>query len=65
MKPESPDLLRLREINETTKRFQVVIERCVVYEVDAFDEKDAEDLAWGMFSADDLNEPFVAEVAEV
>jgi hypothetical protein len=42
-------------------RYQVVIERCVVYEVDAFDEKDAEDLAWGMFNNDDLSEPFVAE----
>lgn len=42
-------------------RYQVVIERCVVYEVNAHDEKDAEDLAWGMFNPDDLNEPFVAE----
>lgn len=47
------------------KRYQVVIERCVVYEVDAHDEKDAEDLAWGMFNADDLNEPFVAEILEI
>jgi hypothetical protein len=42
-------------------RYQVVIERCVVYELDAYDEKDAEDLAWGMFNPDDLNDPFVAE----
>jgi hypothetical protein len=47
------------------KRYQVVIERCVVYEVDAHDEKDAEDLAWGMFSNDDLNDAVVAEVLEV
>jgi len=47
------------------KRYQVVIERCVVYEVDAHDEKDAEDLAWSMFSNDDLNDAFVAEVLEV
>lgn len=42
-------------------RYQVVIERCVVYEVDAYDPTDAEDLAWNMFNPDDLNEPFVAE----
>jgi hypothetical protein len=46
-------------------KFQVVIERCVVYEVDAFDEKDAEDLAWGLYEGDDLSDPFVAEVAEI
>jgi hypothetical protein len=46
-------------------KYQVVIERCVVYEVEAFDEKDAEDLAWGMFSNDDLNDPFVAETVEI
>jgi hypothetical protein len=46
-------------------RYQVVIERCVVYEVDAYDQKDAEDLAWGMYSQDDLNDAFVAEVLEV
>ena len=46
-------------------KFQVVIERCVVYEVDAFDEKDAEDQAWDIYSVDDLNEPIVAEVVEV
>jgi hypothetical protein len=46
-------------------KYQVVIERCVVYEVDAFDEKDAEDLAWGMFNNDDLSEPFVAETMEI
>lgn len=47
------------------KKFQVVIERCVTYEVDAFDEKDAEEVAFGMFNADDLSDPFVAEVLEV
>jgi hypothetical protein len=46
-------------------KYQVVIERCVVYEVDAFDEKDAEDMAWGRYEDCDLNEPFVAEVLEV
>lgn len=43
-------------------RYQVVIERCVVYEMDAHDERDAEDLAWNMFNTDDLNDPFIAEV---
>jgi hypothetical protein len=43
-------------------KYQVVIEKCVVYEVDGYDEVDAEDLAWSMFNADDLNDPFVAEV---
>ena len=47
------------------KRYQVVIERCVVYEVDAHDERDAEDLAWDLFNPDDLNEPFVAEILEI
>jgi hypothetical protein len=31
------------------------------YEVDAFDEKDAEDLAWGLYNGDnpdDLNDSF-------
>ena len=46
-------------------RFQVVIERCAIYEVEAFDEKDAEDLAWGLYNPDDLNDAFVADVAEV
>jgi hypothetical protein len=45
-------------------KYQVVIERCVVYEVEAFDKKDAEDLAWGRFNNDDLSDPFVAEVME-
>lgn len=46
-------------------RYQVVIERCAIYEVEAFDEKDAEDMAWGMYEECDLNDAFVAEVAEV
>ena len=47
------------------KKYQVVIERCAIYEVEAYDEKDAEDVAWGMFNNDDLNDPFTAEVLEV
>jgi len=54
----------LKKLNRRTQmpKYQVVIERCVVYEVDGYDEVDAEDLAWSMFNADDLNDPFVAEV---
>ena len=46
-------------------RFQVVIERCAIYEVEAFDEKDAEDMAWGMYEECDLNDAFVADVMEI
>ena len=47
------------------KRYQVVIERCAIYEIEAEDEKDAEDIAWGMYEECDLNDPFLAEVLEV
>ena len=47
------------------KRYQVVIERCAVYEVDAHDKQDAEDIAWNICRLDDLGEPFIAEVLEV
>ena len=47
------------------RKFQVVIEKCVVYEVEAQDEADAEDVARSIYSRDDFNEPFVAEVREV
>ena len=46
-------------------KYQVVIERCIVYEVQAEDEKDAEDFAWGMYTNDDLGEPFVAEILQI
>ncbi len=46
-------------------KYQVIIERCVVYEVEAYDQQDAEDLAWGKFNNDDLSDPFVAEVMEM
>ena len=46
-------------------KFQVVIERCVVYEVEAFDEKDAEDMGWDRYEECDLNEPFIAEILEI
>lgn len=65
MKPESPDLIKAREIDETKPLFQVVIERCVVYEVRAFDEQDAEDMAWSLYSNDDLSDPFVAESLKI
>ena len=47
------------------RKYQVVIEKCIVYEVEAQDEADAEDVAWSIYSRDDFNEPFVAEVREV
>lgn len=53
-----------RDMNGTN-RYQVVIERCTVYEVDAYDEQDAEDMAWSMYSNDDLSDPFVAEVTKI
>jgi hypothetical protein len=46
-------------------KYQVVIERCAVYEVEAFDEEDAEDTAWNIHRLDDLGEPFVAEILEI
>lgn len=46
-------------------RYQVVIERCAVYEVDAYDERDAEDMAWGMYEECDLNDPFIAETLKL
>jgi hypothetical protein len=46
-------------------KYQVVIERCAVYEVEAFNEKDAEDMAWNIHRLDDLGEPFVAEILEI
>ena len=46
-------------------KYQVVIERCTVYEVDTYDERDAEDMAWSMYSNDDLSDPFVAEVTKI
>jgi hypothetical protein len=47
------------------RKFQVVIERCAVYEVEALDERDAEDMAWNIHRLDDLGEPFVAEILEI
>jgi hypothetical protein len=49
------------------KRYQVVIEKYVIYEVEAHDEVDAEDLAWNLYSSDDIHdcEPLVSEVAEI
>jgi hypothetical protein len=46
-------------------KYQVVIEKCIVYEVDAEDEADAEDTAWSLYSRDDFNEPVIAEVMEI
>jgi len=49
------------------KKYQVVIEKYVIYEVEAADEKDAEDLAWDIYSSDDIHdcEPLVSEIVEV
>lgn len=47
------------------KKYQVVIQRHFVYEVDAEDEKDAEDVAWNIYKSDDLCDPIVAEVLEI
>jgi len=46
-------------------KYQVVVERCAVYEVEAFDEKDAEHMVWNIHRLDDLGEPFVAEILEI
>jgi hypothetical protein len=47
------------------KQYQVVIQRHAVYTVEAESREDAEDIAWDMFSGDDLCEPLVAHVGEV
>ena len=49
------------------RKYQVVIEKYVIYEVEAEDEMDAEDVAWNLYSSDALHdcEPVVSEVLEV
>jgi hypothetical protein len=47
------------------KQYQVVIQRHAIYTVEAESREEAEDLAWDMFSGDDLCEPLIAHVAEV
>ena len=47
------------------RQYQVVIQRHAVYTVKAQSQEEAEDLAWDMFSGDDLCEPLVADISEV
>jgi hypothetical protein len=47
------------------QQYQVVIQRHAVYTVEAQSREEAEDIAWDMFSGDDLCEPLVADISEV
>jgi hypothetical protein len=57
--------LNRRYIMSNVTKYQVVIQRHAVYTVEAESREDAEDLAWDMFSGDDLCEPLVGYVSEV
>lgn len=46
-------------------KFQVVIERHVVYEIDAADQLDAENQAWDIYTGDDLSDPVTAEILQI
>jgi hypothetical protein len=46
-------------------KYQVVIETHAIYEVDAENEQDAEDMAWDLFDYGDLSEAHCAEILEL
>ena len=45
--------------------YQVVICTHAVYEVEASNEQDAEDLAWNLYDRGDLSEPHIAEILKL
>lgn len=47
------------------KTYEVIIQRHVVYMVNAENEIDAQDAAWDIYSSDDLSDPLIAEVSEM
>jgi hypothetical protein len=47
------------------KKYQVVICTHAIYEVDAENEKDAEELAWDLYDYGDLSEAHCHEILEL
>jgi len=46
-------------------KYQVVICTHAIYEVEASNEQDAEDLAWDLYNHWDLSDPHVAEILKL
>ena len=47
------------------KTFQVVISKHAIYDIQAADESEAQDIAWGRFDPSDYSDDLIAEVLEV
>ena len=47
------------------KTYQVIVSKHAVYEIQAADESEAQDIAWGKVFELDFSEPLIAEVLEV
>ena len=50
------------------RKYKIVIEvpkKCHVYEIEAENEADAEEIAWSQYKNNDFSEPFVARTVEI
>lgn len=47
------------------KNYQIVITKHVVYEIEAENEAEAQEIAFSRLEPDDFSEPLIAEVLEV
>lgn len=47
------------------KTYQVVISKHAIYEIQAADESQAQDISWNKFDPSDYSDDFIAEVLEV
>lgn len=47
------------------KNYQVVITKHIVYEIEAENESEAQEMVWQKFDPDHFSEPLIAEVLEV
>ena len=46
-------------------KYQIVICTHAIYEVEAENEQEAEDLAWDLYDCGDLSEPHIAEILKL
>lgn len=47
------------------KTFQVIVSKHAVYEIQAANESEAQEMVWGRFDPSDYSEDLIAEVLEV
>ncbi len=47
------------------KTYQVIVSKHAVYEIQADNESEAQEMAWGRFDPSDYSEDLIAEVLEV